>query len=43
MILYASAIGLSFLQPWIAQSIYALTAMLWLVPDRRLVRALEQG
>ncbi|QSR84839.1 TMEM175 family protein [Methylacidimicrobium sp. B4] len=43
VILYASAIGLSFLQASIAQAIYALVAMLWLVPDRRLARALEQG
>lgn len=40
-IFYVSAILLSFLRPWIAQAIYGLVALLWLVPDRRLARALE--
>ncbi|MGD9895489.1 MAG: TMEM175 family protein [Candidatus Methylacidiphilaceae bacterium] len=43
MIFYAAAILLSFLEPWIAQSVYALVAMLWLIPDRRLARVLEEA
>lgn len=39
-ILYLTAIGAAFLAPWISQSIYALVALMWLVPDRRIERAL---
>jgi uncharacterized membrane protein len=35
-ILYASAIGLSFVRPWIADGLYAIVALLWVVPDRRI-------
>jgi uncharacterized membrane protein len=41
-ILYLSAIGLSFLKPWIATALYVLVALIWLVPDRRIERALTQ-
>jgi uncharacterized membrane protein len=34
--LYALAILLAFIQPWIAAAIYALVALMWLVPDRRI-------
>jgi uncharacterized membrane protein len=34
-VLYAAAIGLAFVQPWIALAVYALVACMWLVPDRR--------
>ena len=34
--LYAVAIALAFLHPYIADSIYALVALMWLVPDRRI-------
>jgi len=42
-ILYAAAMGAAFLWPWVAQAIYILVALLWLVPDRRIERALRQG
>jgi len=35
-VLYASAIGLSFVQPWLADAIYVLVAAIWLVPDPRI-------
>jgi uncharacterized membrane protein len=41
-ILYLSAIGLSFLNPWIATALYVLVALIWLIPDRRIERALTQ-
>jgi uncharacterized membrane protein len=41
-VLYAAAIGLSFVSSWIATGIYVFVAMLWLVPDRRIERALTQ-
>ena len=40
LVLYALAIPLAFLQQWIAGAIYALVALMWLVPDRRIERAL---
>ena len=38
-ILYASAIGLSFISPIFAGCIYIGVALIWLIPDRRLARA----
>jgi uncharacterized membrane protein len=40
-VLYFSAIPLSFVNPWIANGIYILVALVWLVPDRRIERILE--
>jgi len=34
--LYAAAVPLAFLNPWIADAIYAIVALMWLVPDRRI-------
>lgn len=42
-ILYAVAIVSTFLVPWIAQAIYVFVAILWLVPDPRIERALRRG
>jgi uncharacterized membrane protein len=36
--LYAAAIGLAFVNQWIAQALYAAVAAIWLVPDRRIER-----
>lgn len=41
--LYLAAIPLAFVSPWIASSLYVLVALLWLVPDRRIERVLENG
>jgi len=37
-VIYALAIGLAFVNRWIAVTIYMLVAVMWLVPDRRLER-----
>jgi uncharacterized membrane protein len=42
-VLYLAAIPLSFLQPWIGNTIYVFVALMWLVPDRRIERVLEQS
>jgi TMEM175 potassium channel family protein len=34
--IYAVAIGLAFVQPWIALALYIAVALLWFVPDRRI-------
>ena len=39
-LLYAAAIAAAFWQPWLAGGIYAAVAFLWLVPDKRLERAM---
>ena len=36
VVLYAAAIPLSFASPWAAVALYALVAIMWLVPDRRI-------
>ncbi|HEY7245980.1 MAG TPA: TMEM175 family protein [Xanthobacteraceae bacterium] len=41
-VLYLAAIGLAFVLPWIAHAIYVLVALMWLVPDRRIEKAIEQ-
>lgn len=38
--LYLVAIAMSLLFHWIGQSLYAVVALLWLVPDRRIERVL---
>jgi uncharacterized membrane protein len=39
-ILYLVAIGVAFLSPWASQAIYVAVALLWIIPDRRIERAL---
>jgi uncharacterized membrane protein len=39
-VVYAVAIGAAFVAPPVSQALYALVALLWLVPDRRFARAL---
>jgi uncharacterized membrane protein len=41
-ILYLCAIGLAFLNRWIAVGIYIAVALIWLVPDRRLERGFAE-
>lgn len=41
-VLYAAAIGLSFVEPWLAQSLYIAVALIWLIPDQRVARALQE-
>jgi uncharacterized membrane protein len=36
LILYLCAIPLAWVRPWIAIALYAITAMLWFIPDRRI-------
>jgi len=42
-ILYAVAIGMAFVAPWISQALYVLVAAMWLIPDRRIERAMTSG
>ena len=42
-VLYAISIALAFYLEWLALAIYVLVALIWLVPDRRIERALARG
>src|SRR5438105_2500336 len=37
---YVTAIGVAFWQPWMSLALYALVALVWLVPDRRIEHVL---
>jgi uncharacterized membrane protein len=39
---YLAAVALAFVKPWLSIAIYVLVAMLWLVPDRRIEKALSE-
>ena len=41
MLLYAAAIPLAFVNQWISDALYVTVALIWLVPDRRIERALN--
>ena len=38
---YALAIGMSFVERWVAEGIYVAIALLWLIPDPRLAKVLS--
>lgn len=39
---YLTAIGVSHWLPWMAQLLYVVVALMWLIPDRRIERVLQQ-
>ena len=43
LMLYLVGIGLAFVYPWLSIAGYALVAVIWLVPDRRIEKALREG
>jgi uncharacterized membrane protein len=42
VVFYAVAIPLSFVNSWLACALYVLVAIMWLIPDRRIERALAE-
>ena len=40
--LYAAAVPLAFVHPWIAAALYVAVGLIWLVPDRRIERTLQR-
>jgi uncharacterized membrane protein len=42
-LLYLLAIPCAFLSSWISAACFVLVALLWLIPDRRIERALDSG
>jgi uncharacterized membrane protein len=41
--LYGAGIVLAFVSPWLSIAIYALVAIMWLVPDRRIENVLRDS
>jgi uncharacterized membrane protein len=41
-VLYALAIPLAFVNRWLAGALYAAVALVWLIPDQRIERVIEQ-
>jgi hypothetical protein len=39
-VIYVAAIGASFVIPWLAQFLYVLVALMWLIPDKRIERVI---
>jgi uncharacterized membrane protein len=39
-VLYALGIGLAFVNHWLSVAVYVIVALMWLIPDRRVERAL---
>jgi uncharacterized membrane protein len=42
LVLYVAAIPLAFVSSWIASALYIFVALLWLIPDPRIQKALEK-
>jgi len=40
---YVAAVAAAYARPWLAQTIYVLVALLWLVPDRRIKKTLASA
>ncbi len=43
MIIYAIAVLIAFWLPWLAFTLYALVAIMWLIPDRRIEKNLNES
>lgn len=43
LVLYAAGLAFTYWQPWIGTVVYALVAVMWLIPDRRLAAALAHA
>jgi len=42
LLFYATALGAAYYTPWIADAIYVLVALIWIVPDRRIERRVQR-
>lgn len=42
-LLYIAGIALTFVRPWLGVVIYVVAALIWLAPDRRIERALDEA
>ncbi len=42
-VFYALAVVLAFVRPWLADGLYVLVVLMWLIPDRRIERVLSDS
>ncbi|HEU4641963.1 MAG TPA: TMEM175 family protein [Gemmatimonadaceae bacterium] len=42
VVMYVTAVPLAFVHPWLADTLYVAVALLWLIPDRRIERAVAR-
>lgn len=42
LVLYLAGISLSFWNPYVGASMYAIVAMIWFIPDKRVEKAMEE-
>ena len=42
VVIYAVAVLLALVQPWLAMALYTLVAVIWLIPDRRIERVVAE-
>jgi uncharacterized membrane protein len=40
-VLYIAGIGFAFVLPWVSETLYAIVAIIWLIPDRRIENRLR--
>ena len=43
LVFYIAGIALAFVSPWLSIALYVLVALVWLVPDRRIERAIGEN
>src|SRR5205807_981133 len=43
LVIYIAALPLAFVHPWIAGGLYVLVAAIWLCPDRRFEKLLDEA
>jgi uncharacterized membrane protein len=43
VLLYAAAVMLAFVDAWLSIALYVLVAVMWLIPDRRIEKAMRDG
>jgi uncharacterized membrane protein len=41
-VIYATAIALAFFNPWISCALYVAVALMWVIPDRRISKAVDE-
>lgn len=41
IVIYAVAVGLAFVNPWLSIALYVAVAIMWIVPDRRIEREMR--
>ncbi len=41
VIIYGVGVGISFINPWLALILYALVAVIWFIPDKRIEKTLK--